>query len=265
MAPILETAITRAEVDSWLAMLNRQGVGSRARQMALQVLNVMLNRAVAWEKLAANPASQAEKPKHRSQPVRPPTPQEVEYVRAALGARDRMGDATLVSTLAYAGLRPQEALCLHWADIGDRTVLVRPEGKTGSRAVRLLAPLAKDLAEWKLACGGRWELVFPNRHGEQWTESGWGNWRGRVWYGTDEDPGVAHGMGIKPYALRHTFVSLLIREGLSVVEVAQQAGHSPAVCLKTYAHVMEELAGSGSAEGEIRKARQGPQREAMCR
>jgi DNA-binding CsgD family transcriptional regulator len=38
------------------------------------------------------------------------SPVQVEAVRQALIGSDRAGDATLVSVLAYAGLRPQEAL-----------------------------------------------------------------------------------------------------------------------------------------------------------
>jgi integrase len=47
-------------------------------------------------------------------------------MRAALGARD----ATLISVLAYAGLRPTEALTLRWGQVRDRTLVVNA-GKTG--------------------------------------------------------------------------------------------------------------------------------------
>ena len=66
------------------------------------------------------------------------------------------------------------------------------------------------------------------------------------------------GLGaVRPYDLRHSFVSLLLLEGATVVEVARQAGHSPTVTLSTYAHLFEELEGAGrrSAEDEIRRAR----------
>ena len=59
------------------------------------------------------------------------------------------------------------------------------------------------------------------------------------------------------YDLRHSFVSPLNHEGVSVVEVARQAGHSPHMALSTYAHVFEELGderGPG-AEEQIRSAR----------
>ena len=42
-------------------------------------------------------------------------------MRAVLGPRD----ATLISVLSYAGLRPGEALGLRWGDIRERTLLVQ--------------------------------------------------------------------------------------------------------------------------------------------
>lgn len=43
--------------------------------------------------------------------------------------------------------------------------------------------------------------------------------------------------GAVPYDLRHSFASLLIHESrLSVVEIAQQLGHSPTMTLNTYGH-----------------------------
>ena len=64
-----------------------------------------------------------------------------------------------------------------------------------------------------------------------------------------------------PYHLRHSFASLLIHEGrLSVVEIAQQLGHSPTMTLNTYGHVIAELAEAEkvSAEELIRQARAKP-------
>ena len=55
----------------------------------------------------------------------------------------------------------------------------------------------------------------------------------------------------------HRYVLMLIREGVSIVEVAAQAGHSPAMCLATYAHVMRDLEGGErrTVEEEIGRAR----------
>jgi hypothetical protein len=61
----------------------------------------------------------------------------------------------------------------------------------------------------------------------------------------------------RPYDLRHSFVSLLIHEGRTVVEVAAQAGHAPTMTLSTYAHVIAELEGAERvpAETQVLNAR----------
>ena len=53
------------------------------------------------------------------------------------------------------------------------------------------------------------------------------------------------------------FRSLQIRAGLSIPELAEQMGHSPAMTLGTYAHVIRELKGEPvvSAEQQIERAR----------
>lgn len=257
--------ITRAEIEAFLAGLRNRKVGSRAQQTTFQSLKEILNKAVAWERLAANPAAHVKAPKHTKKPITPPTPLEVERVRAELQRAGRSGDGVLVSVLAYAGLRPQEALALTWDDIRDRTLLVGPEHKTGHRSVDLWSPLAKDLAEWKLATGGKPHLLFPNAHGHQWTTEGYKSWVSRVWRKKDEDGNYVfthEGMG-PPYHLRHLHSSLMLREDrLSLFEQANQAGHSIALHTQTYGHLIRELQGKGSAEDAIREARAEVERRA---
>ncbi len=62
---------------------------------------------------------------------------------------------------------------------------------------------------------------------------------------------------LRPYDLRHSFISLLIAQGATVVEVARQAGHSPTMALDTYAHLFDELGGgtNATADALIRAAR----------
>jgi integrase len=107
-------------------------------------------------------------------------------MRARLRADGRMRDAALVCVLAYAGLRPGEALALEWQNVGDRRILVEGAVSLGAvkdtktrqtRSVRLLAPLATELAEWRLACGrpDAKTLVFPGRGGRPWADHDWRN------------------------------------------------------------------------------------------
>ena len=110
--------------------------------------------------------------------------------------------------------------------------------------------------EWQHASGKRSRagLVFPNGSGKPWRETDWRNWRKCVYQPAASASGVG---GLRPYDLRHSFCSLLIYEGASVVEVARQLGHSPTMTLDTYGHVFEEFEGSErvSAEEQIRRAR----------
>lgn len=247
-------------VEDWLATLEAKDVPRPQQQKALTMLGACLEKALAWEELAgANPARHVARPTHRKRAIVPLDPTGVEAIRAQLLAHrskhykhGRLGDATMVATIAYAGLRvPSEVIDLTWADVRERTILVNASSKTGkTRAVDLLAPLAADLNEWRLACGRPFgdAPVFPGFDGERWTKRAYAKWRTRVF--NDLAPA-----GATPYKLRHTFASLLIREGRTVVDVADQLGHSSKTCLDHYAHLFAELGGTGSAEAAIREAR----------
>ena len=258
--------ITPEVVDSFQAELRAAGIGDPTILKTLSLLQGMLRRAVIWRRIQSNPVAAIKKPsQRRKRVVRPIAPASVEAIRISLLHGDRLGDAVLVSLLAYAGLRPGEALALQWRDVKERTLIVErslalgevKETKTGhARAVRLIAPLAADLAEWRLACGrpSEFGLVFPTRDGRPWTDSHWRNWRKRIFEPAATKAGL---VGLRPYDLRHSFVSLLLAEGRSVLEVAKQAGHSPTMALTTYGHVIEELEGAKKlpAETVIRQAR----------
>jgi site-specific recombinase XerD len=91
--------------------------------------------------------------------------------------------------------------------------------------VRLLGPLVSDLAEWRLACRrpGSDVLLFTARDGDPWSRDDWANWRNRVFGPAAAAVGLEKA---RPYDLRHSFCSLLIHEGATVVEVARQLGRS---------------------------------------
>ena len=254
--------------------LERAGVGRDAIRKALAMLQGILQRAVEWERIQGNPVKAVRKPRvERRRAVRPLPPASVEAIRNALLEDGRHGDATLVSVLGYAGLRPQEALALQWRHVRRRTLLVEQALVDGElkgqktnrppRTVDLLPALATDLAEWRLASGrpDGATYVFPAAGGGPWRDHDWRNWRKRVFIPAAEAAGVAEP---RPYDLRHSFASLLIHEGRhSIVDIAAQLGHDATMTLSTYAHVVAELRDAPriSAEEQIRAARRGTGRE----
>ena len=258
-------SLTPAVIDDFRAGLERAGTGPPTVLKALTVLSSICRYAVVRGEIAMNPLREVPKPRQRgaSRRVRPLSPATIERMRAELPLRD----ATIVSLLGYAGLRPSEALGLRWLHIRNHTLLVetgvvlgeeRGDTKTDrARTVRLVDPLARDLNELRLACGrpDASQLLFPRQDGGPWQDHDYRNWRKRRFAPAALAAGVERP---RPYELRHSFVSLLIHEGVSVVEVARQAGHSPSMCLRTYAHVFDEFdpAERMAAGDQIQQARE---------
>jgi integrase len=184
----------------------------------------------------------------------------IERMREGMQPRDK----ALLSVLAYAGLRPQEVLALQFEDIGERSIHVGRKNVDGrtlpytktrtQRHVWLLEPLIEDLAGWHRATRRGSGLLFPRYDGKPFTEVDYRNWRRRRYEPAAERAGLENS---RPYDLRATWVSLMIFEGHTVVEVARQAGHSPETCLRHYARVFEEYdpANRVGATDQIRKAR----------
>jgi integrase len=254
--------ITPEVVDDFREQLHRHGVGDPTVIKTLGLLQGMFKRALAWGRVDSNPARDAAKPRqHQRRAPEPLTPAQVEAVRDQLGQLD----ATLVAVMAYAGLRPDEAIRLRWRDVSVaprgalRSKLHVRSRKTGrDRWVNLLGPLAVDLAAWRLASGRPTgdQLVFPRPTRQDWTLSAWRNWVRRRYQPAAQEAGITGDM--RAYRLRVSFVSLLLYEGRSVTYVADQAGHTVQTLSDHYAGVLAELedADRVSAEQAIRQARQ---------
>jgi integrase len=238
--------VTPAVVDEFRSELRAAGTGEATVSKALTLLSSMYRCAVTWDRVDVNPLREIRIPQaKRKRLVRPVPPARVEAMRMALLAAGRRRDAVLLTTLAYAGLRPQEARALRWGDVAERTIRIERAAAGATikatkteelRTVRLLMPLAKDLASLR-ATPGDDDLVFPSPNGLLMSDGDWRNWRKRVFRPVAAALGVG---GSRPYDLRHSFASLLIDQGASVVEVARQMGNAPSVTLDTYAHLFDE-------------------------
>jgi len=249
-------------VGRWQSNRLTGGAGAVAVRQAMDLLGSILEQAFVSGRITENPVRRVRKARlPRREEVQALSPATVEAMRAALGARD----ATLLSVLAYAGLRPGEALGLRWGDIRERTILVQRSISLGEeadtktrqhRTVRLLAPLAADLRSWRMAAGRprNNELVFPGKDGLPWTQSAYQSWRRRVFRRAVQAAALERA---RPYDLRHSFASLLLHEGRSVIYVARQLGHDARLTLTRYGHVMDELEDTPhiSAEAAIGRAR----------
>jgi integrase len=268
IAPVLDDVplreITVSVLRRWQARLIAGGMKPASVHKCRTFLSSVLRHAAEGEAIPANPLTLVRAPRaeHREQ-VRPLAPATVECIRASLDAEG----AAIVSVLAYAGLRPGELRALRWGDVRERTLLIQrgadPTGKAKTtktrsvRTVRLLAPLAADLKEWRMASGrpGDDALVFPAADGAAWTKDDWDVFRANSWKTACKHAQLVPAP--RPYDLRHSFASLLLAEGRTVHYVAAQLGHSPALTLSTYGHLLAEYADTRQldAEREIEEAR----------
>jgi integrase len=244
--------ITPREISMWRVEMQRAGKGPEAIRMSMMLVQAMFTLALEWGEATSNPVALVRKPRQgRQRAIEVMDPNLVERVRRWLLDHDDLFSATLVSVLAYSGVRPGEALALERRHVRNDTILVEQAvargriklQKTGRiyRTVDLLPPLREDLAVWFSARGHDDDpnaRLFARDDGEWFKTDDWNNWRNRHFYEALDALAITRR---RPYDLRHSFVSLMIREGeLTIVGLAEQLGHAATETLKTYAHVFAE-------------------------
>jgi integrase len=236
--------------------------GGEMQRKAIYALQHALDYAVRMQWIAHNNVLAIKKPKAATAPPKkyPPSPRQVELMRRVLLEHDHLRDATILSVLAYAGLRPGECLALRWSDVGRKTISVSRGLSLGeekdtknhlNRIVRLLDPVREDLDAWREFSSGDGDaLIFPRRDGWPWKDEDYRNWRSRVFY--EARAACAKEAAFTklptPYNLRTAFVSLLLHAQENPVVVAQEAGHNVATLFKHYAQVIEDLKGEPPVE-----------------
>ena len=223
-------------VGEWRSEILADGASASVVNHAAAYLSAALGHAVKLGDLPANPCRMLDTLPTIVERPQVLTPEQVEKVAAAM-LTDR--DRVLTYLIAYAGLRPGEALAITWDDVTDHLLIVDKSWSYGKlkrtktekrRTVEIVAPLGRDLAAYRPARVERGALVIPNADGGHLEIN---NWRNREWARAAEKAGTT----ATPYDLRHSFASLLIHEGRSVPVVAALMGHSrPSTTLDTYSH-----------------------------
>jgi site-specific recombinase XerD len=229
----------------------------------LKLLRQVLTFAVISGRLTHNPADVLRSrgmlpPQNRKGDIRPIWPEETEAIRAAMlkrkGSAYALRDATLISVLGYAGLRPHEAIDqLSWEGVAsDELRIYSSKTKRWRSVPELIRPLVDDLERWreKAKDTSPKALVFPAADGKGWSKDTYGSWRSKVFKPCAPE-------GTTPYGLRHGYASSLIREGVDLAEVAERLGNSPMMTAQHYAHVSRQYRNKPSEpmEAVVLKAR----------
>lgn len=214
---------------------------TRSVQIAHNVLTRAIARAAAHDLVGRNVAALAERPVGKAD-GRPSRAMSRDVAKQLLGAaaaeNTAVGAYTILS--AHTGMRTEEARALLWSDVDLAEGVVsivrstRSHGRTktpGSRrALELSGQAIEALKAWRQQQDTQREAAR-----ELWNETGlvFTTSTGTAIDGRDMRRRFVRlctraNVGSKwtPRELRHTFVSILSEEGVSIEEIAHLAGHS---------------------------------------
>jgi integrase len=248
------TAVSRVDARELITTSRRKGLKLNTVKGIARTLSTMLSQAVDDEKLPANPALRMGRYLRRGDepkwPIQPLTRSEAAHLISI--AREHFPRWYPWVLLALrTGLRLGEQIALQWGDVdwNGRFVLVQRNLVRGvltspkshqRRRVDLSMQLSAALFDWRRHQRARWlekgkELppwIFPSRKG-----------------GALEERNVRHVFSrmlekaelrqIRIHDLRHTYASLLLQRGESIVYVKEQLGHaSIQITVDTYGHLI---------------------------
>ncbi len=222
--------ITRAEVWQWFGTLHATPA---AANRSLPILSVILRQAEVYGHRPAgnNPCKGIRRYRERRR-ERFLTAREIRRLGCAL--TDALPNArlqvTIVRLLMLTGCRQSEIRTLRWRCYREGHLHL-PDSKTGPRTVWLCSSARRVLEGLPRTAS----FVFPavGRAGPISTETLYGLWRlVRAKTGLD---------GLRLHDLRHTYASVALRGGESVVVIGRLLGHRDPDTTLRYTHFGEEM------------------------
>lgn len=219
----------------------------------MRLLRQVLNVAVRWEVIPHNPAERIDLPRIGKKNYSILTPEQLIQMLYRIGERER----AIIGLAAFAGLRRGEIFGLQWEDIGlkEKRIDLRRQYflgkimplKTESSRIRLpiCRKLSLILAEWKLKSSSP-EWVFPGKSDKPLYPDTWiAKHFGRIL----RENGIAP---MRFHDLRHTFVSILIGEGVPTADVQKLARHaSYQTTMDIYRHLLPDQLEKGLRQLDV--------------
>ena len=222
---------------------------------------MILNTAVEWGILFANPCDRTKTPKAEEKEAKYIDEVQADALIDAINAADEL-HRTIVRLLLFTGMRRGEALGLKWSDIDFkkgtlkicRTIQYLPErgifedkpkNKSSERVIRLPQTTLDDLRahqvaqmEQRLSLGSYWkgteDYVFTNPEGKPLKPDSVSSWFSKFMKQHPEIPFITL------HSLRHTNATLQLAAGVPITTVSKRLGHSnTATTGRVYAHAIQ--------------------------
>ena len=215
-----------------------QPISARHVNGIVRVLSSCLGQAVKAGKIPWNPCSTFDDLKESLVEREGPSDDDISRI---IDAMPSSGDRVLVALMAYAGLRPAEAVAVKPSDIHDGTLHLSRSAQGGQavstkterpRNIRVRDALAAEIAAHD--AGDDWLVTTADGGLIDFEE-----WRRHVWKPAVRAAGVKSpakpSRYAVPYELRYSFVRRVLRdERMDLVAAAVETGHSVKVLSDTY-------------------------------
>lgn len=219
-------------IDKWQKAELDKGNQPATVNRALSALMAVLNKAVERKVIDENPLAGRKAIKtDKKGVIRWLSEDEEKRLYKAISKRT--GHLPVIITLLLnTGARPKEIFTLRWenVDLENRSITLEAAfTKTGqTRYIPLNDTAFNALSNWESE--GEW--VFPGvKYGTHIVSIN------RGWRYIKKEANIKN---LRLYDLRHSFASKLVRNGVSIYEVAELLGHSAVEMTKIYAHLDDQ-------------------------
>ncbi len=223
--PMTMNDIRSRDVSTWFGWASAR-TGPAHVDSCATLMSTMMEAAVRDGVVGRNPMRSVKRPPVRRKEARFLKTQEIADLADCIKPELR----PMIYLGAYCGLRVGELCGLKWSDIDGQTLTVRrtatkagskwttgsPKTKNSNRTIAMPGKVSEMLRE----LGDDSEWVFPNAYGGMLSP---GNFRDNYFRKAATE---AELLPLVPHDLRHTAVSLWIKNGANPKEVAARAGHA---------------------------------------
>lgn len=256
------SSIKTIHVQSWITDIYNSGLSAKTCKNVFSVLSVIMDTAVKWDMISANPCTKVELPKVKKHEAESFTSEEADMlVRTCLNA-DKSEFCVSVGILVglLTGLRRSEVLGLDYSDIdfekktltvnknrmvvtGKGLIEVSPKTESSKRTIAVPEVLLDHIRRWKIYQSEQALLL-----GEEYTRS---DVLITGYYGRPIHPSTfdkhykdflhEHGLRFLSFhKLRHTHASML-GSVATPKEISARLGHTQlSTTLNIYTHIFED-------------------------
>lgn len=239
--PDLQT-ITTPIIRKYLAYLkNEKDYKNQTMRRKIHSLSSFFKFLLEQEYIEKNPMNPVHAPKLEGRIPIYLSKEEVELLISTAmkyGKENALHDKCFLKTIAFTGMRRQEALALNWEDIdfGKSVVKIKKGKGKKERIVPLPESLSSDLwAYLQTRLPLSTQAVFISNAGNRLTPS-----PAQSRFNKYIKKAGLSDKGYTLHKLRHSYASLLIQNNADLLSVQKLLGHSDLNSTKIYTHVNTE-------------------------